>query len=288
MDIELARTFLTIAQSGSFVRSAETLNVTQSTVSARIKVLEDQLGMAMFTRSKAGVTLTPAGGRFERHAQALVRIWQQARQEVSLPAEQDLLLTAGSQSSLWDGIMLDWLCRMRKVHRDIAIRTDVASNDVLMRQMVDGLLDIAVMYTPQTRPGLNIEQLLEETLIMVCTEPDRRVDNVDDYVYVDWGVEFRASHAKAFPAGEAASLFAGVGLLGLEFILRNGGSGYFPVRVVKPLLNEGRLHAVSKAPRFSRPAYLVHYPDDDNTALNLAVELLRKEGARANKVRLPR
>ncbi len=109
-----------------------------------------------------------------------------------------------------------------------------------------------------------------------------------NYVYVDWGVEFRASHAKAFPAGEAASLFAGVGLLGLEFILRNGGSGYFPIGVVKPLFDEGRLHLVPNVPRFQRPAYLIYYPDDSNSALNLAVALLREEGARASKVRLPR
>ena len=69
-------------------RAADRLNVTQSTISARIRVLEDELGTPLFTRNKAGVTLTPAGAQFERHALALVRIWQQARQEVSLPSDQ--------------------------------------------------------------------------------------------------------------------------------------------------------------------------------------------------------
>ncbi|MCE3246713.1 MAG: LysR family transcriptional regulator, partial [Geminicoccaceae bacterium] len=48
MDIELARTFLTIVETGSFVRAAERLNVTQTTVSARVRSLEEQLRRPVF------------------------------------------------------------------------------------------------------------------------------------------------------------------------------------------------------------------------------------------------
>jgi DNA-binding transcriptional LysR family regulator len=288
MDLDQARTFLAVSELGSFVRAADRLNVTQSTVSARIKVLENQLGTPVFLRSKSGVTLTPPGARFERHALALVRIWQQSLQEVSLPPDQRLLLTVGAQYSLWDGLMLDWLCRMRDEHPEIAIRAEVGSNDSLMRQIVDGLIDIAVLYTPQTRPGLDIEELLEETLVLVSTRPDRRPEDLDDYVFIDWGAEFRASHAREFPAGENYGLFAGVGLLGLEYVQRNGGAGYFPIRVIRPLIDDGRLHLVNKAPQFHRPAYLVHYPEDNNIALIPGIEVLRREGARADTIRTPR
>jgi DNA-binding transcriptional LysR family regulator len=287
MDIAHARTFLAISELGSFIRAADRLNVTQSTVSARIKVLEDELGTPLFARSKAGVSLTPAGARFERHAQAVIRIWQQARQEVALPSDQRQILTIGAQFSLWDGVLLDWLCGFRRDHAEIAVRAEVGSNEELMRRLVDGLLDVAVIYTPQTRPGLIIEQLLEETLVLVGTQPHRSPESIDDYVYIDWGVEFRTSHAIEFPSGETSGLFAGLGVLALEFILRNGGTGYFPIRVVKPLIDEGRLHPVRGAPRFHRPAYLVYYPEEANAALRLSVELLRREGARADRVRTP-
>jgi DNA-binding transcriptional LysR family regulator len=280
MDIILAQTFLVVAQSGSFVRAADSLSVTQSTVSARIKVLENQLGSPVFTRSKAGVSLTAAGNLFERHADALVRVWQQARQEIALPPNQHQLLSVGAQASLWGGVMLDWLCDFREKHPEISVRAETGSNDSLMGQLVDGLLDLAVIYTPQVRPGLKIEQLLEETLVLVSTRPGPMRDGLQDYVYVDWGVEFEADHAKAFPGGEAVGLFAGVGPLGLEYILRNGGTGYFPIRMVKPLLDVGRLHFVANTPRFHRPAYIVRYMDEGNAALDNAVELLRKESAR--------
>ena len=68
MDTELARTFLTVITSGSFISAADRLHVSQSTVSTRIHTLEDQLGCTLFVRNKAGTTLTSAGRQFQRHA----------------------------------------------------------------------------------------------------------------------------------------------------------------------------------------------------------------------------
>ena len=68
MDTELARTFLEIVSTGSFIRAAERLNVGQTTVSARIRTLEQQLGRPLFVRNKGGASLTPAGEQFLRYA----------------------------------------------------------------------------------------------------------------------------------------------------------------------------------------------------------------------------
>src|SRR5687768_16988373 len=102
MQIELARTFLEIVASGSFLHAAERLNVTQSTVSARIQLLEEQLGRRLFVRSKTGAALTPAGSQFERHAVALIRIWAQARQEAAVPADYRTMLRIGAEAGLWN------------------------------------------------------------------------------------------------------------------------------------------------------------------------------------------
>src|SRR3546814_14927552 len=72
MDTELARTFLAVATAGSFVAAAERLHVTQSTVSTRIRTLEQSLGCPLFVRNKAGAAMTDAGRRFQKHAILLV------------------------------------------------------------------------------------------------------------------------------------------------------------------------------------------------------------------------
>ena len=95
MDMDQVHTFREVVELGSFVRAANSLNVTQSTVSARIKELELRLGQTLFVRRKSGVTLTPAGKRFQPHAATLLRVVQQARQDVALPAEMRAVLNIG-------------------------------------------------------------------------------------------------------------------------------------------------------------------------------------------------
>ena len=87
MDMDQVRTFLEVVEAGSFIRAADALHVTQSTVSARIKELELRLGQPLFVRRKSGVTLTTAGKRFQPHAATLLHVLQQARQDIALPAE---------------------------------------------------------------------------------------------------------------------------------------------------------------------------------------------------------
>ena len=100
MDINLARTFLMVAETGSFVETARKMNITQSTVSARIKGLEDMLGRPLFERSKSGAELTDAGGQFQKHALALVRVWQHAQLEINLSATHRDHLSVGAPTTL--------------------------------------------------------------------------------------------------------------------------------------------------------------------------------------------
>ena len=100
MDINLARTFLMVAETGSFIDAARKMNVTQSTVSARIKSLEDLLGRPLFERSKNGAELTSSGSQFQsmRCAGAL---WQHAQLEIGLSAtHRDHLSVAAAAEPL--------------------------------------------------------------------------------------------------------------------------------------------------------------------------------------------
>lgn len=280
MDTELARTFLAIVETGSFIEAAERVFVTQSTVSMRIKALEDQLGKRLFERSKAGATLTAAGEHFQKHALALVRVWEQARLDVSLPDGFQAALTIGGQYSLWDGFLLGWLARMRTTAPDIAIRTQLGFSNVLMQRLVDGTLDVGVMYTPQSRPGFDVEMLFEEELVLVSSEPRPRRRPDRNYVYVDWGPEFQADHSLNFPNLSTPGLYMELGSLGLSYLLENRGSGYFPRRLVAPHLEAGRLKIVRAAPVFSYPAYVVYPGDDESSAINLVLKNLRNVAAK--------
>ena len=76
MKIDHIRTFLEISNCGNFNRAAENLHVTQSTVSARVKAMEDRFGRILFTRGHSGVELTSAGQHFREYALNIQRLWQ--------------------------------------------------------------------------------------------------------------------------------------------------------------------------------------------------------------------
>ena len=154
MKIENIRTFLEISKCGNFNRAAENLNVTQSTVSARVKSMEDSFGRKLFKRMHAGVELTVAGHHFRRYALNIQRLWQQAHQRINLPENFAHEIGLGSQVSLWDSLILKWIPWMRTNASDVALHVEADYSRSLMRQLSDGLLDIGVMYQPRQMPGL--------------------------------------------------------------------------------------------------------------------------------------
>lgn len=276
MDTELARTFLTVVAAGNFISAADRLHVTQSTVSARIRALEDLLGCRLFVRNKAGTTLTPAGRLFQRHASTLVRTVEQARHDVGVPRGFRAALTVGGRFGLWEQLLLKWLPLMRQRAPDVSIRAEIGLEADLMQGLVEGRIDIGVMYTPQSRPGLKVEILLEERLVLVSTDPRGAPEPGPGYVYIDWGPEFYARHGTSYPDYIGPGLTANIGWLGLQHIVENGGSGYFPARLVRAYLEEGRLTALGNAPVFTLPAYVVYPTEADPDLFNPAIDAIRQ------------
>ena len=285
MKFENIRTFLEIAASGSFSRGAENLNVTQSTISGRVQSLEQQFGRVLFTRGHSGVELTAAGRRFRRYAEGIERLWQQSQHQVSLPEGFRAVLALGAQVSLWERLILEWMPRMRRQAPTVALQVQADHSNSLMRQLSDGLLDVCVMYQPRRAAGLLIEELFEETLVMASREPREVSANwVEDYVFVDWGDTFRAQHSEVFPDMETPAVSVGLGALGLQYILQNGGAGYFPLRMVAPLIASGELSLVRGAATARRSAYVVYTTSpEDEEALAIALEILRDLAKEAAK-----
>lgn len=287
MDIAQTRTFLAVVSTGSFVEAAARLNVTQSTVSARIKALEQFIEARLFVRNKGGATLTHAGRQFQKHAALIVRAAEQARQDVGTPRDYRGVLRIGGQAGLWNRLLHNWLPWMRRNAPDVAIRAQLGTPREMTDQLVFGALDIGVMYTPRGRPGLEIEVMLEDRLVLYATDTEHADVRSSAYVFVDWGREFRAAHGVRFPDYTGAALTVGLGTLGFRHVLECGGSGYFPERMARPYLESGRLFVVEDAPTFSLPVYVVHAKEADPTLLGPALSGLRAVGRQEAEKPLP-
>jgi DNA-binding transcriptional LysR family regulator len=258
MDIVAARTFLEIVKTGSFVRAAANLNITQTAVSARVRVLEEQLDRQLFIRNKAGARLTPAGDQFLRYATTLVQLWERARHDVAMPVGRENAVTIGGEHSLWNPLLRNWLVWMKNECADVVVRVQIDVPERLIDQVQEGIIDLAVVYAPPHRTGVVEELLLEEALVAVTTDAAGGEAASCDYLFVDWGSEFRENHHNAFPDAPSPALSVNHGPLALDYILAVGGSGYFRMEAARPHLESGRLHLVPDKPRFAYSIYALY------------------------------
>jgi DNA-binding transcriptional LysR family regulator len=268
MDINVARTFLEVVKTGSFVNAAANLNLTQTAVSARIRVLEQNLDRRMFIRNKAGARLTPAGEQFFRFATSLVQVWDRARHAVAIVPGRETVVTIGAELSQWDPLMREWLLWMRRECPQMAVSAHIDSADRLMAQVQEGALDLAILYAAPPRPGVVAELLFEERLVLVRTPPADVPLNPEDRVEVDWGEEFAASYHAAFPEAGRGVVAISYGPLALDYVLAQGGSGYFRMGAVRRYLADGELALVPDSPEFSYSAYMVHSTRADENLIS--------------------
>ncbi len=276
MDTELARTFLAVVATGNFISAADRLHVTQSTVSARIHALERTLGCILFVRNRGGTTLTAAGRQFQKHASTLVRTVEQARHDVGVAKGFGASLRIGGRFGLWEQFLTRCLPVILDTVQRVSVRAEVGFEAELMQGLVQGRLDIAVMYTPESRPGLKVEPLFDERLVLVSTDPEARPEPGPGYVLVDWGPEFFARHAASFPDFFGTALTANIGWLGLQHVVEYGGAGYFPIRLVRSYLRDGRLAILPSAPDFVLSAYMVYPVDADAETVQPALDVIRR------------
>ena len=259
MDIGLLKAFLEVNRAKHFGRAADNLFISQSAVSARIKQLEDELGIRLFTRDRNNIDLTTAGKKFLIYAENILNTWNRARQEISIPEGIDTLLSIAALPSIWDVLLEDWLNWLHKSSTTTALQADVMQSDSLMRNLLDGVVDLGFLFDPPKTPQLCVKELAPVPLIMVSSEKGLcSADAVkENYIFVDWGTSFAVIHAKQYPEIPAPKLRASVGRIALGFLNNCGGSAYLPEAMVNDQLNS-TLFRVEDAPVINKEVYAVY------------------------------
>lgn len=256
MNITFLQTFLTILESGSLIRASARLNVTQSTVTARLQTLERELGQTLIKRDKSGVSATAAGQRLKRYAETMTGLWLQARQETALSKSMNDICNIGCQVDLWDHLGRRFFSYVGKHAPDVAISVWKGSVAEASEWLNDGRTDVSLNYAPGHKAGQAATALPPDRIALVATDPAAPMRFDPGYVYVEAGEEFGRWHAAEYADADIARISFGSSDLGLEHVLAVGGSAYLPQRIAAPLIGGGRLHHIKEAPEFERPVYL--------------------------------
>lgn len=188
-----------------------------------------------------------------------------------MPPGRSRVLAVGAELNLWNPLLVDWMVGMRDRAPDVALRVQVGLSDQLVDAVRTGVLDLAVLYAPKLQPGVRVEILAEETLVLVATPGASDTD----YIHVDWGPQFAEQESALLPARPDSAVHVGLGPLGLTYLLRMGGSGYFRRGAVEPYLRDGRLNLVGDSPEIHYPIYAVYSAQAEAHDLRPALTVLR-------------
>jgi len=167
MEIDQVETFLAVVTYGGFHRAAEALHVSQPAISARIRALEDSLGVKLFTRAHANLTLSAAGKALRPHAEQLLRNVALARQAVHelQPSARGALNIAAALSVctyFLPDVMKDYQLANPKVMVSLRSGTSVQ----VLKMVLDGEADIGVARS-LNHPEVETMTLRDDPLILV-------------------------------------------------------------------------------------------------------------------------
>ncbi|ELM3658454.1 HTH-type transcriptional regulator HdfR [Edwardsiella piscicida] len=214
MDTELLKTFLEVSRTRHFGKAAESLYLTQSAVSFRIRQLENQVGTELFTRHRNNIQLTPAGQTLVPYAENLMNTWLLAKQEM-INARQHKALSLGAPPLLWESMLTDWLSRLYDNNPAQMLEARTGQRHIHIRQLHERHLDLLIATEPPKADEFTSERVGEFTLGLYAAGQSA---SVRPFIRLDWGADFSPQPSPLIESG--APLLESSSLLIAERILR--------------------------------------------------------------------
>lgn len=178
MDAGDLRIFAAAARLGGMNRAAAALNTVQSNVTARIRLLEEALGVPLFHRHSRGVALTAAGERLLPYAERVAQLLEEARRAVLDDGTPKGLLTIGSLETTaalrLPPILAAYAAAYPEV--DLVLRTGTTAE--LAAQVLERRLEGALVSAPVDHPDLMPEVMFREELVVATAPSVRALDPV--------------------------------------------------------------------------------------------------------------
>jgi LysR family transcriptional regulator, nitrogen assimilation regulatory protein len=162
--------FVKIVDIGSLTQAAEVLHIAQPALSQQLITLEDEFQQQLLVRTKRGVTATEAGATLYRHAQLILRQYEQAQADVksagqTLSGQVSVGLAPGTGAS---ALSLPLLRTVRARHPDILLYINENFGTTLSELIMNGRMDMAVLYGDKPVHGLSFQLLMNEEMFLVA------------------------------------------------------------------------------------------------------------------------
>lgn len=262
MDIEFLKTFLEVHRSRHFGRAAECLFLTQSAVSARIRLLEDTLGASLFVRERKNLRLTEAGERLLAHAENIVAVWQRAERDVINVGGGRQPFAIAAPGILWEALLEDWLTQLAVARPDLSLHALRVEGEQLSGRLLDGRADLAFTLTARRGDAWLCREI--DVLRLAPMTPQIGLDLEaalqHGYVVYSGDLGIRSGEERQRQVGVAPLARASSFRMAARLAAAGGAVAWLPEGFGARLGNERTLHRLRDAPADELPVYALYRP----------------------------
>lgn len=178
MDSTDLRVFAAVARLGGMSRAAEHLHTVQSNVTARVRMLEDELGTPLFNRHSRGVTLTPAAERLLPYAERIQHLLDDASKALKDSGRPAGTLTIGSLETTAALRLSRHLADFAATYPDVDLILRTGTTCELIQAVLDRRVEGAFVCGPVDHPALHQTVAFQEELALVTAPAIRSLDHV--------------------------------------------------------------------------------------------------------------
>ncbi|RLB71665.1 MAG: LysR family transcriptional regulator [Deltaproteobacteria bacterium] len=179
MEISELKIFLAVAKKGSISRAAEEIHCVQSNVTARVKQLEERLGVILFHRKSRGVTLTTSGHQLLDYAERIIRLVNEAEAAVSNQNEPNGRLLIGTMETTAAVRLPPLLADYHHSYPQVELHLLTGTSEESLKRLIDYQVDGALVSGRVTHAALVAEKAYEEELILVAPPSVNSLEQVN-------------------------------------------------------------------------------------------------------------
>ncbi|MBO4336864.1 MAG: LysR family transcriptional regulator [Lachnospiraceae bacterium] len=174
MDIQALETFIALAETKSFTKTANRLFVAQSTVTNRINELEKELKLSLFSRTNRSVKLTGEGEKFRIYAEKVLDLTEHALAEMSAEHRFANHIRIGSADSIYEGHLAPRIQSYSEHHPDTSLKISIGLSNHLLEQLQEDLLDVVFVYIPLKKASYYCEVYKQDRLVLVTDTGNKK------------------------------------------------------------------------------------------------------------------
>ncbi|MEC4726297.1 LysR family transcriptional regulator [Shewanella sp. D64] len=261
MDIKFFQTFLEVVKTRHFGRAGEKLYISQSTVSSRIKILESYYDTKLLTRDRNNISLTSTGERLVGYAELITNTSIRSKLELSLTSGVDLQIKLAGTPNVWDAYLNDFLSYATKNFEKHSFIADFQSRDQIRENLLNNTLDLAFTLEPVIAAGVSSTKVSKINIGLVHTV-NWKEDSLCRYIYVDWGPQFAVAQSSLLGGPVIPCLRTSSSNIALNYMIKNRGGAYLPLKSVQNLISSGQLVQSLAAGIWEQSIYLNYMNND--------------------------